>query len=69
MKKSGKAGKRSIPAHREAVQIPVSTEPERKREMMGNGGTMTGTTTGVICTERSRAGDAAGVKVAVKAEG
>lgn len=30
---------------------------------------MTDTTTGVICTETSRAGDVAGVKVAVKAEG
>ena len=44
-------------------------EPERKREMMENGGTTTDTMTGVTCTERSLAGDVAGVKVVVKAEG
>lgn len=43
-------------------------EPEIKREMMGSGGTMTDTTTGVTCTERSPAGDVAGVKAVVKAE-
>lgn len=46
-----------------------SLERERKREMMANGGTMTDTTTGVTCTERNLAGDVAGVKVVVKAEG
>lgn len=51
------------------VYICVFLEPERKREMMENGGTMTDTTTGVTCTETSPAGDEAGVKVVVKAEG
>lgn len=50
------------------VYICVFLEPERKREMMENGGTMTDTTTGVTCTETSPAGDEAGVKVVVKAE-
>lgn len=47
----------------------VFLEPETKGEMMENGGTMTDTMTGVTCTETSPAGDEAGAKVGVKAEG